>query len=38
MSKEGLSKKSAGTIMANAGRAKYGQAKMTKMSVAGRRK
>ena len=36
--KEGLSKKSAGAIMAKAGRKKYGAKKMAKMSAAGRKK
>lgn len=38
MQSEGLSKKSAGAIMANAGRKKYGASKMAKMSAAGRKK
>ncbi len=36
--KEGLSKKSAGAIMAKAGRAKYGAKKMAKMAAKGRKK
>lgn len=36
--KEGLSKESAGAIMANAGREKYGAKKMAKMSAAGKKK
>lgn len=38
MKKEGLSKKSAGAIMAKAGRAKYGAKKMAKMAAKGRKK
>lgn len=35
---EGLSKKSAGAIMAKAGREKYGDEKMAKMAAAGKKK
>lgn len=36
--KEGLSKKSAGAIMASAGRKKFGAAKMASMAAAGKKK
>jgi hypothetical protein len=36
--KEGLSKKSAGAIMASAGRKKYGKKAMASMAAAGKKK
>lgn len=35
---KGLSKKSAGAIMANAGRKKYGKSKFQKLAAAGRKR
>lgn len=38
MTSKGMSKQEAGAIMANAGRAKYGAAKMNKMAQAGKKR